>query len=522
MTATRAPVRLRPLASAMRITPLLVAAIPGTAAAATIKVNDPGAFASAGSCTIVDAVDSLNAAALQAACNNISVNSFGLNDTVDLSLFQNPTEIVFSNIGGSSALTLLVPATISGTLQASGAPMVTIERANASPEFRLIESSSSLTVQNVALTGGSAAAGSGGAIYVLSNGTSLLTLTGAVVQGNIAAADGGGIASTSNVTMINSLVTGNTAGNHGGGVALVGTTGSLLVTDSIVSDNIAAYGGGVSGKTVNVIQSTIIGNSASKQGGGIYGAGPTQNIVVIDSTISGNNAQNGGGIYALHAFVYRTTINANSAQGRGGGFSGNLLTLSDATISGNSAQNYGAGVALTTPSTSANNMASMQFTTITDNTLTGPGARGAGIFVSSSSPSLGNVVSNLNFLMSAGLAFGNVGGSDVGGGKFSTLQVSGSNDLIGTVDAGTLVPAGTSNCNPQLGFLNYYGGPTKTHPLSNASCAINAGPSSTSIGTDQRGSGFVRNAPVNGATGTDIGAFEYQPTGIIYIGRFEL
>ena len=519
MTANRAPVRLRPLASAMRITPLLVAAVPGTVEAATIQVYDPSGVVSVGSCTLVDAIDSLNAAALQAGCNNISVNVFGVNDTVDLSFFQNPTEIVFSNVGSASALTLLVPATISGNLQASGAPMVTIERANASPEFRLIESTASLTLQNVALTGGSATAGSGGAVYVISNGTSLLTLTGAVVRGNYAPLDGGGVASNSNVAMLNSLVTGNAAGNHGGGVALVGTSGSMLVTDSIISSNIANYGGGVSGKAISVIQSTVTGNTASERGGGIYGTGPTQNIVVIDSTISGNGAQNGGGIYALHAFVYRTTINANTAKGRGGGFSGLALTLSDATISGNTAQNYGAGVALLTPAISANNMASMQFSTITDNSLTGgAGARGAGIFASSSSPLVGNAVSNLNFLMSAGVAFGNNGGGDVGGGNFSTLQISGSNDLIGSADPGTFVPGGTSNCNPQLGFLSFNGGPTKTHPLPNASCAINVGPASTSIGTDQRGSGFARN--FGGAT--DIGAFEYQPTGIIFIGRFEL
>ncbi len=147
---------------------------------------------------------------------------------------------------------------------------------------------------------------------------------------------------------------------YGGGGLDNSNSGTVNVTDSTISNNIATsgdsdgdgdgYGGGIynnSTGAVNVTDSTISNNSAN-HGGGIYNKG-TGTVTVTDSTIGGSTATSGntasggsgGGIYndsTGAVAVTGSTISNNSAYG-GGGINNNstgIVTVTDSTISGNS------------------------------------------------------------------------------------------------------------------------------------------------------------------------------------------
>lgn len=142
--------------------------------------------------------------------------------------------------------------------------------------------------------------------------------------------DGGGIgtvfviSSTTANVKFSKLTIRNGHGNYGGGISNVGT---LTVNNSTISGNIAAdNGGGMELSypgTVTINNSTITANSASYDGGGIENSGPT-GLTINNSTISGNTAGGGGGIDLTHggtAAINNSTITANTAfyNGYGGG-----------------------------------------------------------------------------------------------------------------------------------------------------------------------------------------------------------
>ncbi len=114
------------------------------------------------------------------------------------------------------------------------------------------------------------------------------------------------------------------------------------------------------------------------------------------------------------------------------------------------------------------------------------------VFGSYTDPSTSQVYSTANFTncllcdnTGSGLAAAPVGSPDVDG------------NLVGT---------STDPVDPKLGPLADNGGPTQTCALLKGSPAIDMGSNPANLPTDQRGSGFVREA---GAT-SDMGSYEYQ------------
>jgi hypothetical protein len=190
---------------------------------------------------------------------------------------------------------------------------------------------------------------SGGGILA---GGSQLTVTGSTISGN-SAPSGGGIRSTVQTTVISSTISGNTGGT-GGGIYLYG---NIDLVDSILSDNTAEVGGGIfngfiSG-TITVRGSAIRSNSATDDGGGIFIGGYFSKLVVSDSTINGNSAVSGGGIHSLGSVeIVSSTISGNTAGDRGGGIfvgpgpfpvPGNQV-IRHSTIAFNSASELGGGI----------------------------------------------------------------------------------------------------------------------------------------------------------------------------------
>ena len=104
------------------------------------------------------------------------------------------------------------------------------------------------------------------------------------------------IASNSTVTLQDIAITGGNAADGGG----IHNAGKLTIIDSTVFGNRAADGGGIhNAGALTLTNSTVSGNIA-ETGGGIFGAGT---LSVYRSTFSGNAATNGGGIYTERGAV---------------------------------------------------------------------------------------------------------------------------------------------------------------------------------------------------------------------------
>ncbi len=159
---------------------------------------------------------------------------------------------------------------------------------------------------------------------------SALTLNGVAVVGNAASVGGGGIDILSSDVEINaSRIDGNDVVGFGGGLSIMNSR--VDINDSAITNNInnaqtIIFGGGIfnsssdGGDYLNVTRSTISGNSAYRDGGGIYhqfGA-----LKIVNSTISGNTAGKwGGGLFNADTLFWtdvdliHTTITDNAAIG---------------------------------------------------------------------------------------------------------------------------------------------------------------------------------------------------------------
>ena len=162
----------------------------------------------------------------------------------------------------------------------------------------------------------------GGGVYVASSRT--FVMTGGVISGNKAvkpsspsSALGGGVYAAGTFNMEHGEISTNTAGN-GGGVH-VASTGvfTMINSNSVVSLNTASSNGGgvyLAGHTDNVVRfdmqnGIISGNTAASYGGGVY--------VGISGSTVGNFVKSGGIIYG---YAGETTTNRNTATA---GISGN-------------------------------------------------------------------------------------------------------------------------------------------------------------------------------------------------------
>ncbi len=214
--------RRHPLALAVTL-----ALAAGSAQAATISVTDSGDSGTGSTCTLRQAIVSMNSQTLQAGCVN-SGAGFGSNDTIQF----DPT-VTSVSLSGTQ---LSVTSGTSLTLQGSGQ---TIDANNNSRVLKV--ESATLTLSSLTLTGGRYNRGGGGGMYAF---FSTVTLTDSTVSGNSAPFDeraaghgGGVLAVHSTVTLADSTVSGNSAGYHGGGVYANSST--VTLTDSTVSGNSA-------------------------------------------------------------------------------------------------------------------------------------------------------------------------------------------------------------------------------------------------------------------------------------------
>jgi hypothetical protein len=347
------------------------------------------------------------------------------------------------------------------TLQGNGA---TISGNNAS---RVLNVGSTLTLDDVTLTGTNTAAGFGGAVFAGGNATLIdTTITG----GTVTVAGGtGGIFANGSLTLTNSTISNNTVTDAVSGSGGAFANGNVTLTNSSISGNTAATTGAMfANGNMILTNSTISGNTgtAASSTGGVSANG---NVTLASSTISGNTAAIHGGINANgNVTLTSSTLTTNTATaitGTGGGaFANGFVTLVYATVVDNSAA-IGANLNLTGVLTSFGSVVAQ-------------GAGGGANCVALSTTSNG-------FNFASGLV---------------SCRFNAGTDLVGAANA------------PQLGAIADNGGPTLTRLPLAGSPLIGAIPAAScqadgaaGITTDQRGS--ARPA----AGGCDIGAVEVQP-----------
>ena len=194
-----------------------------------------------------------------------------------------------------------------------------------------------LIINYLTISGGKYAPATGNAKggCILSSSASV-NLNGSTVSGCATAvaasgsiAKGGAIYAAISIDMLRSTVTGNRA--------IASGTGTV------------ALGGGIYAHGVFANLSTVSGNRAydSATGGGTFGGGilVEGNMSLYSSTVDSNQAQYGGGIYQLHqaggvntVTIANSTISGNQATSDGGGLRvKSPLTLYNSTIAFNSA-----------------------------------------------------------------------------------------------------------------------------------------------------------------------------------------
>jgi hypothetical protein len=287
---------------------------------------------------------------------------------------------------------------------------------------------------------------------VIMNG---VTLTGGNGVGTLNSGHDGAISNWGTLTLTNSIVRNNSANGNGGGIG-TNQNSSLTLINSIVRENstntIAGGGIFVENGTATISDSAIHNNSAAGGGGGIASVFGT--VTARNTTISGNIAGNGGG------GISNFTASSN-------------LRLTHSTIVGNRTNGSdGGGV-----NNNDGGIVIAQNTLIANNVGTAPDFSGP-------LTSEGfNLIEDTAGLTLNGNALDNILGKD-------------------------------PNIDP---ILRPNGGFTPTHRLRISSPAIDAGVlSNPAVTNDQRGRPRPFNFPdipnSPGGNGSDIGAFERQPT----------
>ncbi len=545
ITSMTSRARMRPLALAL-IASLGLGLDPREAVAALqIAVTTTDDAGTTGTCTLRQAIESINAGnTASTACVASTISG------VDRIVFDAST----FPAGGANTITLADAPdnALSITAQdlvidASANDQVVVQRpAGATNAFGILYASTtngSLTIDSVTIANGrlTAAQPSGAALGAgIASAYTSLTLRHCTVTDNHSEtagyAAGGGIAVyAGDLTLIDSTVSNNSvsgnagASGMGGGVftrQVIGTDigGNALVVDSRINGNTAnGNGGGLHvGASLTMIESVVSGNTA-RNGGGmkLY-----RTSTLSASTISDNNAAaKGGGILAASGYygvapalltINESTLSdnrvTNTSGSRGGAIFSRIgnLSLRNSTLAGNIAATSGFGFGGAIFVEQNTHPITLLQTTLAANTAA---ERGGGLMIMSSDS--GSVTINASLFANTDVPYSGGGNIAVTTGG---ITIEGSGNLVypGTPAAGDLINAAFTippgNGDPLLSPLADNGGPTLTLLPGAGSAAINAlaatgGACATPL--DQRG--LIRPDPASAnvsPTPCDIGAVE--------------
>ena len=217
----------------------------------------------------------------------------------------------------------------------------------------LIESRSHMEVTSGKVTGNKAEDGAG--IYITTNNT--FNMTGGEISGNIASGNGGGLALLrceatvsggtisentakygggmlvrgANLYLKGGLITKNTATNNGGGIKTGNQnagndvyTAKIVMTDGVISENTANYGGAVIVEGAGcemLLQGGEIRKNTANYGGGLFVSTKTSFTMEGGKIADNTAAKTGGGMQMLNSVTTFTggEISGNQCTSTGGG-----------------------------------------------------------------------------------------------------------------------------------------------------------------------------------------------------------
>lgn len=524
------PTWQRTLATSLAGAALLLALAQGAQAATiTVTTNNPNIDDGDGKCSLIEAIVNANddfATHPDCAAGNGADTIVLPKKTITLTDIDNST---YDPTG-------LPVITTEITIEGNGGKIIRAKSTPAAPVpvFRLlvVSASGDLTVNRVTLSNGESNNGGGvfnyGSVTIRNSTISGNGGSGAANSGFLHIQDsvisenrggyshdgqydigvGGGVANFGTMYIDNSVFSRNVAAWAGGGLhnntdgSVTITSSSFLANKSIYSDSSGGFGGAISNYGgIAIERTTISGNAATRDGGGLDNTGGI--VTIVESTISGNSVNDPSHSYGLAGGVYNSgtltiensTISGNTAYKGGGVYNfSDYAVINGSTISGNIAD-FGAGIYNSTGAI-----------TVSDSTISGNTAVvGGGIY----NFAYGNYSSVLR--LNRSLISGNKAAVAPEIGRHGYVYADNFNLFGHNDDAGVVgFTPGPSDIVPSvkpnkiIGPLKNNGGPTKTHALVKGSPAIDAIPSSdpACTGTDQRG--VVRPQGL----GCDIGAFE--------------
>jgi hypothetical protein len=306
-----------------------------------------------------------------------------------------------------------------------------------------------------------------------------------------------------NVTIDGTAAPGLTISGNNANRVLVVNSGTVATVKALTLTN--GYGFQLAGGVLNngsltldhvrVTGNTMTTNAGDfwQGGGGIYnGDGATLNL--LDSTVSGNTAGwSGGGVYSFFnttTTIVRSTISGNVSNDVGGGIrSLGDFTITNSTISGNRSTGWHGGAIFHTDG-------DMEIDNSTIANNTGPDWAPSAIFIGSFNAAV-PTLSLTNNIISGNQWYG----CDHWTG--AVVLTSGGHNLMQD-DSCSPVASDIIGSDAQIGPLADNGGPTMTHALLPDSPAVDAADPAASPPTDQRGVSRPQGPD------PDIGAYEAE------------
>jgi fibronectin-binding autotransporter adhesin len=257
-------------------------------------------------------------------------------ELADQSGASNNTVEITSRVMGSIALNSgeLTIDTALTIVNRSGRPIEIRQETSGQRVFEVTSSSLTTAVsigatsgnETITIDGGNPSTGNGGGILV-DNPANVLTLTHVNLVGNSA-----GLASSSDLTQNGGGI------DSSGSVVLVQSTVGTVATPNQTSGD----GGGIwAGAGVSMTASTVNGNQAGTDGGGLY-VNNGSVTMTTGSSVSGNMASAGtaGGLFVVNGntTVSRSRIDSNSALDAGGlnEAKGNVQVIDGSEVNQNS------------------------------------------------------------------------------------------------------------------------------------------------------------------------------------------
>jgi predicted outer membrane repeat protein len=243
--------------------------------------------------------------------------------------------------GCSGVITLTNTIVISTDTTIDGSGQEVIISGNDAVRVFIVNAGVTVTLNGLSVANGNTGYnGIGGGI----NNSGSMTVSNCIFHANRAHIFGGAISNYYGTLIVsNSIFTDNDAYRGGG---IYNGRGTLIVSETAFSSNHAdrGQGGAIDNRGITTIDSSTFLENSAIAGGGIHSWDST--LTVSNSTFTNNHADAGGSIDTTLGTVTidNSTFSDNHARNGGGIHSNSTMTVDNSMFSGNSAADRGGGI----------------------------------------------------------------------------------------------------------------------------------------------------------------------------------